>query len=314
MSVIYLPEDSWAASSCVGNQQRDSLARFWLAAPDDLLPSLWGSPLGQSTKELVKQLNANSSFSDEQNELRNAIGERLKAGFGSPNAIQMLLAAWLFSPPGLMKIANAETVLPNWLIQDYKEMYELSGEQIQASSAPSNINQEFNPEASNSDIPDPDFGEFPSTLQELVNNRIHLNRMLGLANLYFIDPEDIEIRDELRKLRLDLASLIEGCSENELEALWSTDLGDRFWALVRSGIQKEENTGSEEEWKQKATAALQPSNGGGFGVPGAINSFLIAMLFYEPGTMRVDAPEQKLPGWLLLPYQQVFAESLPTGG
>ena len=42
-----------------------------------------------------------------------------------------------------------------------------------------------------------DFGDFPNSLKELVNNRIQLNRMLGLSNLYYIDPEDEEILKEL---------------------------------------------------------------------------------------------------------------------
>ena len=36
------------------------------------------------------------------------------------------------------------------------------------------------------------------------------------------------------------------------------------------------------------------------------------MVLFEPGTMRVDGAEQKLPGWLVPQYQQVFAESLPS--
>ena len=42
-----------------------------------------------------------------------------------------------------------------------------------------------------------------------------------------------------------------------------------------------------------------------------MNAFLIAMVLFEAGTMRVDNAEQKLPGWLLPQYQQVFADSLP---
>ena len=30
-------------------------------------------------------------------------------------------------------------------------------------------------------LPEPDFGVFPATLQELVGNRIQLNRLLGLS-------------------------------------------------------------------------------------------------------------------------------------
>ena len=36
-------------------------------------------------------------------------------------------------------------------------------------------------------VPEVNFGEFPSTLQELIGNR-QLNRLLGLSNLYYIDP------------------------------------------------------------------------------------------------------------------------------
>ena len=36
------------------------------------------------------------------------------------------------------------------------------------------------------------------------------------------------------------------------------------------------------------------------------------MVLFEPGTMRVDGADHKLPGWLIPQYKQVFAESLLT--
>ena len=57
---------------------------------------------------------------------------------------------------------------------------------------------------------------------------------------------------------------------------------------MRSGIQKEALTPKEESKKQSVTQALNTAAGGGFGKPGAINAFLIAMVLFEPGTMRVD--------------------------
>ena len=36
------------------------------------------------------------------------------------------------------------------------------------------------------------------------------------------------------------------------------------------------------------------------------------MVLFEPGTMRVENAQNKLPGWLLPQYQQVFAESIPA--
>jgi hypothetical protein len=304
-----LPQSTWSAASCGALGQRDALARFWLAAPDDLLPSLWASPLGDATRQLVRQLTPQSSFTPEQVALREAIGQRLQAGFQNPLAIQLALASWLFSPPGLLKIANPEANLPAWLLPAYCELYEAGAS---TASAPT-LTATPVPVAAATELPQPDFGVFPDSLQELVGNRIQLNRLLGLSNLYYIDPEDQEILQELRQLRLALVEAIGRCPEHQLEQIWATDLGDRYWAMVRSGVQKEPLNPAEEAQKQAATAKLQPSLGGGFGTPGAINAFLAAMLYYEPGSMQVDGAEQKIPAWLLGPYQQIFAVPLAVG-
>ena len=139
-----------------------------------------------------------------------------------------------------------------------------------------------------------------------MGNRIQLNRLLGLSNLYYIDPEDQEILQELRQVRLSLIEAIERCPESELEHLWATDLGDRYWALVRSGIQKKLLNPRRAQKAICYSSTLNPETGGGFGQPGAVNAFLIAMVLFEPGSMRVDGAEHKLPGWLFPQYQQVL--------
>lgn len=298
-----LPLQPWLTSNCVSLNQRDALARFWLAAPTDLMESFWNSPLGAATKDLVKQLRPESSFNPEQVALRNALNNRLSQGLQNPLAPQLMLANWLYSPPGLMKVANPHSQLPAWLVPAYLELYEAPQPNAYQPSA---IPQQYAPPS----IPQPDFGVFPHSLQELVGNRIQLNRMLGLSNLYYIDPEDQEILQELLQLRFALAEAIERCPEYELEGLWNTDLGDRYWAMVRSGVQKEPLASADDMKKQAVTRRLQPSQGGGFGTPGALNAFLVAMLYFPPGTMQVEAAQQKLPAWLFGPYQQIFAEPL----
>ncbi len=295
-----LPSTPWTLASCAIHDQRDQLAAFWLAAPEDLLPSLWASPVGEVTKTLVKALRPETPFAPAQVALREAIGERLRAGFQTPLAIQLLLANFLYSPPGLLRIANPQTQLPAWLLSDYQALYEQPQPSTQAAA----------PQQPATALPQPDFGVFPATLQELVHNRIQLNRLLGLSNLYYIDPEDQEILHELRQVRLGLIEAIERCPEEQLQAIWATDLGDRYWALVRSGVQKEAMTPVEEHKKQAVTNKLNPSVGGGFGTPGALNAFLIAMVLFEPGSMRVNEAERQLPAWLLPNYQQIFAEPL----
>ena len=206
-------------------------------------------------------------------------------------AIKLLIANFLYSPPGLLQIADAPTQLPGWLLTDYVSLYDQK-------EAPVQSQQPVQPAT---ELPQPDFGVFPTTLQELVGNRVQLNRLLGLSNLYYIDPEDQEILHELRQVRMSLIEAIERCPEPQLESLWATDLGDRYWALVRSGVQKEVMSPTEEQKKHSVTQKLNPSAGGGFGKPGAINAVLIAMVLFEPGTMQISDADQKLPsGYYLL--------------
>lgn len=310
--MLELPTQPWTLSGLSAGTNRDVLARFWLSAPEDLLPSLWSSPVGESTKQLVRQLDPQYVFTPDQIALRNAIGQRLQAGFQAPMAVQLLIVNFLYSPPGLLRIQNPQANLPGWLLVDYQSLYEAVPSMPAPVAAPAVAAPPQTQQVPATQLPQPDFGVFPATLQELVGNRIQLNRLLGLSNLYYIDPEDQEILQELRQVRLSLIEAIERCPESELEQIWATDLGDRYWALVRSGIQKEALTPAEEHRKQAVTQALNPATGGGFGRPGALNAFLIAMVLFEPGTMRVDGAEHKLPGWLLPQYQQVFAESLPA--
>ena len=53
-----------------------------------------------------------------------------------------------------------------------------------------------------------------------------------------------------------------------------------------------------EEKKHEATYKLNPDSGV-VSSSGAINAVLVAMLLFEPGTMRINDAEQKLPSWLL---------------
>ena len=70
---------------------------------------------------MVQQLTAQTVFTDDQVVLRQALNQRIgDLGLSQPLAHQLLLAAFLLSPPGLLKVANAERQLPAWLAAAYK--------------------------------------------------------------------------------------------------------------------------------------------------------------------------------------------------
>ena len=298
---------AWTVTSAVAGSMRDELAQFWLAAPEDVLESLWNSQVGEATRQLTAQLTPSTYLPPEQVELRNRLGAQLQQGLQQPGAVKALIANFLFSPPGKLTIANPQANLPGWLVPGYLALYEQGG----ASGAGQPAVPAQVPQAPPSPAPTaPDFGAMPSSLEAFVANRIQLNRLLGLSNLYYIDPEDQEIQQELRQLRLQLAQLLLQCPEQQLEGHFQGDFSDRYWALVRSGVQKEALQPVEEQLRELVTQRLQPAQGGGFGTPGAVNAFLVAMTLFEPGSMQVDQPEQKLPRWLLQGYHDVFAQAL----
>ncbi|WP_320675971.1 hypothetical protein [Prochlorococcus sp. MIT 1300] len=314
--MVALPTKSWSLGSSLAEGNRDALAKFWLAAPVDQLQTLWSSEFGQASMALIGQLTPDSSFTPEQVAIRESINERLRAeGLQQPCAPQLLLAAFLYSPPGLMTIANPEQNLPAWLAAEYKKIYEGSSsatEPVQPDTVSRPVQAENVPASNAPQSALPDFGPFPSSLQELVGNRVQLNRILGLSNLYYIDPEDQEILGELRQLRSQLVDLILQAPEPTLEQIWASDFGDRFWAMVRSGVQKETLADQDERYKALAVQKLDPNAGGGFGKPGAINAFLVSMLYYLPGTMKVDDAQSKLPNWLFPHYEQLFAAAITS--
>lgn len=304
--------DAWTLNSALASEQRDKLAEFWLAAPVDILEQLWNSNVGDATRQLVARLTPTTFFTPAQIQRRNQLGEQLQKGLNQPVAIQCMIANFLYSPPGKLRIANPESNLPGWLLQGYRVLYEQG--QVHGSSSQAVAAPQAAPQTPPTPITtaQPDFGAFPETLASFASNRIQLNRLLGLSNLYYIDPEDQEILQELRNMRSQLAGLILNCPESELEALFGTDLSDRYWALVRSGVQKEPLLPQEEQLKTASSSKLQPAQGGGFGQPGALNAFLVAMTFFEPGSMRVANAETQLPGWLFQGYQDVFAQAIQS--
>ena len=192
------------------------------------------------------------------------------------------------------------------------EQGQISPSSLQQTTQPSSQSSQPSTSLSDksSDLPSLEFDAFPSTLNELVTNRIQLNRLLGMSNLYYIDPDDQEIRDELLELRSKLAELILRTDDSSLESSFSTDFADRYWSLVRSGIQSVPLSPEMAKIKESVKAKLTPSLGGGFSSPGAISAFLVAMMLYEPGSMRVDDAEYKLPAWLLSGYQEIFSVAL----
>ncbi|MCB4421453.1 hypothetical protein FZZ91_01195 [Synechococcus sp. HB1133] len=276
-----------------------------MASPDDQLEYLWNSPIGTSTVLQVNLLHNDPQFSSDEVLLRNKIGDFFNEnGLSHPLSLKLMIANFLLSPPGLLQINNIESYFPSWFCEAYSSLYR-SSPSAHPSTPPLHAQSSPNPPTPTT----PDFGPFPNSLDALIGNRIHLNRLLGLSNLYYIDPDDSEITQELLELRTSLAQLIFSANPSSLESIWSTEFGDRYWSLVRSGIQNEPLSTIDEQIKSQSIKVLSPSQGGGFSQPNAINALLVSMMYFLPGTMQVSNAQHNIPAWLYEPFSQVFASS-----
>ncbi|MBE9039449.1 class I SAM-dependent methyltransferase [Oscillatoriales cyanobacterium LEGE 11467] len=128
-----------------------------------------------------------------------------------------------------------------------------------------------------------------------------LNRLLGCVNLYEIDPSNTSIVSELSQLRRQLAEYFLSLPTAELETVYKGELGNVYRAFLKSGFQTQPVPESDRPFVQQLT-----QQGAGFTHPGALNAFLGVMLYYAPGTMKVQDPQTRLPGWLIEDYEGVF--------
>ena len=300
----------WNLSSAGINGQRENLVNFWLACPDDLLEILWQGTAGQATREMVAELTTTTFLPEPLVSLRNNLGQFLQAGFHQPGAVKAVISTFLLSPPGHFRIVNPESHLPIWLVPSYRSLYEQGFPQ--QTSSRSDFQKPPQHQATNASqgLPAPGFNDLASSLSEFAANRLQLNKLLGLSNLYYIGPDDSEIKEELLQMRRHLASLLFSADESVFEPLFATDFADRYWALVRSGIQHVDLKDDDSALKMKAKTMLNPEEGGGFDKVGAVSAILVAMIYYLPGTMRVDDAQNKLPSWLYPGYNQLFAGAL----
>lgn len=249
------------------------LSRFLAAAPADFLEPLLSSPFGRVFTLFLERCCTRSFEQQDVLSLRESLSQQLRqAGFQSVQGQRLLLALMPFYPPGNLKVEDAAAKLPAWLLELYRRRYEAPTTQPRATTAPNG--------------------------QPSFSDRIFLNRMLGLANLYYIDPEDQEILLELRQVRLQTIQLLLSCSAQQLGDHFSADFGDRFWAMAQSGVQKEQLDAQEtaqrdaiQKWLSGTPRSLHAEGG--------IQRFAAALLFSSPGSVQLTNPDQNLPAWFI---------------
>jgi hypothetical protein len=244
--------------------------------PTDFLEPLLSSPFGRVYCLFLERCCTADLPGPAAAARRDQLSQQLRVcGFQDPTGHILLLALMPFYPPLKLRVDDAAAKLPAWLFDLYQRRYEPATQPAAAGST----------------------AAAPSG-QPSFSDRIFLNRMLGLSNLYYIDPEDQEILQELRQVRLQTLQLLLSCGREELGRHFSADFGDRFWAMAQSGVQKEP-LDAQEVQQRDAVQAWLSSTPNSLHQEGGIQRFAAALLFSTPGTVRLNDPERNLPAWFL---------------
>ncbi len=259
-------------------QIRKQLADFWLSIPSEKLEHFYRSEVRKGYQTILScGLQAESMTEAEQKFLQQ-LTETSK-GLVHPQAINALLGAMLYFVPGKMRVPDARTRLPQWLVEDYEKVFESA---------------------------------FPATEQTIVNQDYlpqFLNQLTAAVNLYEIDPTAEMIIADLRQIRTQVANLWLSLSGDQLELFYRSDFGKGYKAILGSGFINEPLTESERAFFNSLVAELSK----GFGMPKAVNHLLAAMLFCRAGQLQVQDANSYLPLWLLEDYEQFVGVKVAVG-
>lgn len=255
-------------------QIRKEIAEFWLNVAVDNLENTYKSDPGKNYKILLSSgFQHQPMREEEQRFLQQLI--QISKGLVHPQAMNALLAAMLYFPPGTMRIPEARNRLPQWLIGDYEQVFEPE----------TAVNAE-----SSSDL-----------LAQYIQSPQFVNQLLGCVNLYRIDSSDASVVLELRQLRRQLADFWLTVGPEKLPTLYQGEVRKAYQAILGCGLQTESMTEAEQQFLQQLTEISK-----GLVHPQAINALLGAMLYFVPGKMRIPDANSRLPKWLFDDYNRVF--------
>ncbi|MEM9770390.1 MAG: glycosyltransferase family 4 protein [Cyanobacteria bacterium P01_D01_bin.73] len=103
---------------------RQQIAQTWLdTAPQDL-EAVFSGEFGRRYCTFLKSGFHREPLTAEESTFRQQLAEKISTGIEHPPGLKALLGGMLYFAPGSMKVSNAEQRLPQWLLLDYKAIFE----------------------------------------------------------------------------------------------------------------------------------------------------------------------------------------------
>ncbi len=261
---------------------RRVLADFWLTIPLERLEKMYQSDLGKGYQILLNRgIQREPLIEIEQYFLTQLTQQAI--GLKQENALNSLMVCMLYYPPGRMLVQNAETRLPNWLIKDYKRVFETS-----------EILERIQPlvEVSSASIP-------VNNPTSITTEAFH-NRLLGCVNLYRIDPTNTSVIEELQQIRQQIADFWLTVETSELASIYQNSVRPLYQAFLKSGFYEQPLTASEQQFLNNLINQISQK----LESPELMNLLLATLLYCHPGQIKIT-DSSRLPEWFREDYLKI---------
>ncbi|GGA22529.1 glycosyltransferase [Okeania sp. KiyG1] len=283
-------------------QIRKQIADFWLAVAPKELETTYQGKIRQAYQTLLKSGIQNEPQTEDEQKFLKELAET-SMGLNNPKAINTFLGAMLYFPPSKMLVRDAKNRLPQWLIEDYKQIFESRevAQKLEKAFKSKSPHIPENSSVTTTEVrPEKNVVLTANQTDNLdISQQKFINQLLGSVNLYYIDPSDESVVQELRKIRKQMADFWINLEPQKLEIFYLSEMGKGYQVLLNSKIQNESLIESEQEFLRQLAAQLSQ----GIEAPKAINYLLAAMLYCRSEQLRIE-DITKLPQWLLEDYQK----------
>ena len=256
-------------SNRLARQARHRLSLFWLASPGDLLEQLYASDLGEAQRLCIRNPQLEGPLLVDEQLWRQQLQALLQASVGQATFLSYWLALMPYLKVGELRLDQPETVLPSWLLDDYRLLCE-----------------------PNPSVVDP----LPLTRKrgDAAIRWLHedavLARAVVLLNGFQLDPAAPAQAKELADLRSVVAQVWLDIAPEQLQGLFESPLGLLTRSLVTGGFNAVTINERQRAQAKALQEQLQKSS------LEQVPQHLLAALLYEPA-LSLSCSEADLPGW-----------------
>ena len=256
-------------SNRLARQARHRLSLFWLASPGDLLEQLYASDLGEVQRLCIRHPQLEGPLLADEQLWRQQLQALLQASVGQATFLSYWLALMPYLKVGELRLDQPETVLPRWLLDDYRLLCE-----------------------PNPCVVDP----LPLTRKRgddairWLQEETVLARAVVLLNGFQLDPQAPAQAKELADLRSVVAQVWLDIAPEQLQGLFESPLGLLTRSLVTCGFNAVTINERQRAQAKALQEQLQKSS------LEQVPQHLLAALLYEPA-LSLSCSEADLPGW-----------------